>query len=310
MKVAIIDLGTNTFNILIADIRKGQPTDYLLKTKSAVMLGKEGLMTGNLTDKAFARSFAVLRDYSSLIKDYGCEKVFAFGTSAIRSANNSAHLIEKVNRDLGITITPISGEQETQYVFKAMLRAVPQTPGKNYMMVDVGGGNNEVIIGNGDQILWSDSYELGSARLLEIFKPSDPITPDEIAKINRYFDEKMGNFAEALEKYPVSRLIGSAGAFDSFAEMIHQKKTQRPLPLSSKYSNFTADDFNGIYKTITNTVRTQRALILGLEPLRQDTIVMSSTFVKYLIDKSKVTTITQSSYALTEGVAIQLENTL
>ncbi|MBP5667629.1 MAG: hypothetical protein J6X32_05710, partial [Salinivirgaceae bacterium] len=98
--------------------------------------------------------------------------------------------------------------------------------------------------------------------------------------------------------------------FDSFAEMIHQKKTQRPLPLNSKHSNFTADDFNGIYKTITNTTRDKRALILGLEPLRQDTIVMSSTFVKYLLDKTQVTSITQSSYALTEGVAIQLENTL
>ena len=310
MKVAIIDLGTNTFNILIADIRKGQPTDYLLKTKSAVMLGKEGLMTGNLTDKAFARSFAVLRDYSSLIRDYGCERVFAYGTSAIRSANNSAHLIEKVSRDLGIQITPISGEEETKYVFNAMLCAVPPQGDSNYIMVDIGGGNNEVIIGREDRMLWSASYELGSARLLEIFKPSDPITTGELASINHYLDEKMADFNEAIKQYPVSRITGSAGAFDSFAEMIHQKKTQRPLPLNSKYSNFTADDFNGIYKTITTTTRDQRALILGLEPLRQDTIVMSSTFVKYLIDKSKVTTITQSSYALTEGVAIELENTL
>ena len=267
-------------------------------------------MTGNLTDKAFARSFAVLRDYSSLIKDYGCEKVFAFGTSAIRSANNSAHLIEKVSRDLGITITPISGEQETQYVFNAMLRAVPPQGDSNYLMVDIGGGNNEVIIGREDRMLWSASYEMGSARLLELFKPSDPITPGELASINHYLDEKMTDFNEAIKQYPVTRIIGSAGAFDSFAEMIHQKKTQRPLPLNSKFSNFTADDFNGIYKTITTTTRDQRALILGLEPLRQDTIVMSSTFVKYMIDKSKVTTITQSSYALTEGVAIQLENTL
>ncbi|MBO7144771.1 MAG: hypothetical protein J6W13_08085 [Salinivirgaceae bacterium] len=310
MKVAIIDLGTNTFNILIADIRKGQPTDYLLKTKSAVMLGKEGLMTGNLTDKAFARSFAVLRDYSSLIKDYGCEKVFAFGTSAIRSANNSAHLIEKVNRDLGIQITPISGEEETKYVFNAMLNAVPPQGDSNYMMVDIGGGNNEVIIGREDRMLWSASYELGSARLLELFKPSDPITPGELASINHYLDEKMADFNEAIKQYPVTRLIGSAGAFDSFAEMIHQKKTQRPLPLNSKHSNFTADDFNGIYKTITTTTRDKRSMILGLEPLRQDTIVMSSTFVKYLLEKTQITSITQSSYALTEGVAIQLENTL
>lgn len=309
MKVAIIDLGTNTFNILIVSIEKGQKADVLLKTKSAVMLGSQGLMTGQLTDKAFVRSFAVLRDYSGLIKDYQCDKVLAFGTSAIRNATNSEHFIEKVDRELGIKITPISGDQELQYVFSAMRRAVP-IDDQNYMMIDIGGGNNEVIIGNGDNMLWSASYEIGSARLLEMFKPQDPITPAEIDSMYKYFDKKMADMLEAIGKYPVTRIIGSAGAFDSFAEMIHQKKTQRALPLNSKYSNFTADDFLGIHKAITTSTRSQRLLMPGLEPLRQDTIVMSATFVKYLIEKTKATTITQSSYALTEGVAIQLESTL
>lgn len=311
MKVAIIDLGTNTFNILIADIEKGQKTDILLKTKSAVMLGSEGLMTGELTDKAFARSYAVLRDYSGLVKDYECEKVFTFGTSAIRNASNSAHFIEKVKKNLGLEITPISGQEETQYVFNAMRRTTSNLLGdKNYMMVDIGGGNNEVIIGNGDNILWSDSYEIGSARMLEMFKPNDPLTDEDTKKIFDYFDVCLANMNKALKKYPVTHIIGSAGAFDSFAEMIHQKKSQKPLPLNSKYSNFTADDFMGLYKNLTNTTRDKRALMLGLEPLRQDTIVMSATFVKYLIEKTQATNITQSSYALMEGVAIQLESTL
>lgn len=311
MRVAIIDLGTNTFNILIADIEKGQKTDMLLKTKSAVMLGSEGLMTGLLTDKAFARSYAVLRDYSGLVKDFECEKIFTFGTSAIRNASNSAHFIEKVKKNLGLEITPISGQEETQYVFNAMRRTTSNLIGdSNYMMVDIGGGNNEVIIGNGDNILWSASYELGSARLFEMFKPSDPITAEEIELMYKHFDSEMGDLDEALKKYPVNKLIGSAGAFDSFAEMIHQKKTQRPLPLNSKFSNFTADDFMGLFKVLTTIDRSKRALLPGLETLRQDTLVMSAIFVKYLIEKSQVTNITQSSYALMEGVAIQLESTL
>ncbi len=311
MRVAIIDLGTNTFNILIADIEKGQKTDILLKTKSAVMLGSEGLMTGELTDKAFARSYAVLRDYSGLVKDFECEKVYTFGTSAIRNASNSAHFIEKVKKNLGLEITPISGQEETQYVFNAMRRTTYNTTGdKNYMMVDIGGGNNEIIIGNGDNILWSNSYEIGSARMLEMFKPHDPITDDDVHRIYSHFDDCLSNMNDALAKYPITHIIGSAGAFDSFAEMIHQKKTQRPLPLNSKSSNFTADDFMGLYKTITNTTRDKRALMMGLEPLRQDTIVMSAIFVKYLIEKTNATFITQSSYALMEGVAIQIERTL
>lgn len=305
MRVAIIDLGTNTFNILIVNIEKGKKIDVLQKTKSAVMLGSEGLMTGFLSDKAFVRSFAVLRDYSGLIKDYQCEQVIAYGTSAIRNAHNSNNFIEKVKKELGIQIVPITGQQETQYIFSAISNAVPMDS-KNYLMLDIGGGNNEVIIGNGDQMLWSNSYELGSARLLELIKPDDPISPDEIDKLLHYFDEQMADLDAALKQYPVERVLGSAGAFDTFAEMISQKKRHKPLPLNSRYSTFSVDDFNDIYKTIISTSSHERILIPGLETLRKDTIVMAAIFAKYVIDKAQVKNIAQSSYALTEGVAIQM----
>jgi len=135
MNVAIIDLGTNTFNILIVNIEKDKKLDILLKTKSAVMLGSEGLMTGYLSDKAFVRSFAVLRDYSGLIKDFECERVIAYGTSAIRHARNSNKFIEKVHNELGIQITPISGDEESKYMFTAISNAIPMDS-KNYLMLD------------------------------------------------------------------------------------------------------------------------------------------------------------------------------
>jgi len=304
MNVAIIDLGTNTFNILIVNIEKDKKLDILLKTKSAVMLGSEGLMTGYLSDKAFVRSFAVLRDYSGLIKDFECERVIAYGTSAIRHARNSNKFIEKVHNELGIQITPISGDEESKYMFTAISNAIPMDS-KNYLMLDIGGGNNELVIGNGDQVLWSNSYELGSARLLELIKPEDPISAVDIDKLLQYFDEQMPDFNEALHKYPVERALGSAGAFDTFAEMISQKKRHKPLPLNSRYYNFTIDDFNDIYKTIITTTSYERTLIPGLETLRKDTIVMAAVFVKYVFDKAQIRNIVQSGYALTEGVALQ-----
>ncbi len=307
MKVAIIDLGTNTFNILIVNIEKDKPLDILLRTKSAVMLGDEGLMTGFLTDKAFARSYAVLRDYSGLINDYQCKQVFAFGTSAIRSAHNSEHFIGKVARELGIQIVPITGDEEISYIFRAIHAAVPMDD-LNYLMVDVGGGNNELMIGNGDNMLWSNSYELGSARLLELFSPDDPISPNDIDRMYNYFDKQMADFADALRKYPVTRMLGSSGAFDTYAEMVSQQKKHRPLSLISTHYCFTSDDFNLIYKNIISSTSNERILISGLDTLRKDTIVMSSTFVKYLINKTQIRNIVQSSYALTEGVALELQS--
>lgn len=307
MKVAIIDLGTNTFNILIADIKKGQKPDMLLKTKSSVMLGGEGLMTGFLSDKAFARSYAVLRDYHSVIKDFHCEQIYAFGTSAIRNAQNSEHFINKVERELNIKIVPISNQQESMYIFKAIQQAVPMD-NENYLIIDIGGSNNELVIGNGDNILWNCSYDLGSARLLEIFKPSDPITQPEIAKLHAYFDDTMQNFNETIAKYPIKYIYGSSGAFDSFAEMIFQNKFKYPQPINAKNFSFTADDFDNIYTQLNTLPREQRIMIPGLETLRKDTIIASSNFVKYILNKTKVKQITQSSYAFIEGVAFSLSN--
>jgi exopolyphosphatase / guanosine-5'-triphosphate,3'-diphosphate pyrophosphatase len=309
VKAAIIDLGTNTFNILIIEIEKGKEFEVLLNTKSAVMLGSEGLLTGYLSDKAFTRAYAILRDFSNLINEFKCEKVVAFGTSAIRDARNSEAFINKVARDFNIQISPITGLQEAQYIYRGVLRAVPFTA-QNYLILDIGGGSNEFIIANQKELHWKNSYPLGGARLIEMFKPGDPITQAEIQKLYEHFDSKLDSLFESLDKFPVTKLVGSSGAFDSFADMVYQKKHKVPLPPTSKYSEFSIEEFMEIYKQITTLSRNQRLLIPGLEALRVDTIVLSSVFTRYVIEKTGVTSIIQSDYSLKEGVAAQIENNL
>ena len=309
MKAAIIDLGTNTFNILIIEIDKGKEFETLLNTKSAVMLGSEGLLTGYISDKAFTRAYAIIRDFSNLISEFKCEKVVAFGTSAIRDAHNSDAFINKIARDFNIQISPITGLQEAQYIYRGVLRAVPFTD-ENYLILDIGGGSNEFIIANQKELHWKNSYPLGGARLIEMFNPNDPITSVEIEKLFAYFDSKLDSLFEAIEKYPVTKLVGSSGAFDSFADMIYQKKHKIPLPPTSKHSEFSIEDFMEIYKQVTSLSRNQRLLIPGLEALRVDTIVMSSIFTRYVIERTGVGGIIQSDYSLKEGVAAQIENSL
>lgn len=309
MNVAIIDLGTNTFNILIVKLEKGRPFETLMRTKSAVMLGSEGLLTGYLSDKAFSRSFSVLRDYSSMIKNFKCVNTIALGTSALRNAQNADHFIAKVKKELGINIVSISEEEETKYIYEGIRRAVPL--GNDYeLLVDIGGGSNEVMLANNNEILWSESYKLGSARLLETFKPSDPIQSTEIKRLYAHFDSLMARFNEVIKQHPVSRIIGSSGAFDSFADMIFQEMNNVPIPLNSLYYDFSSDQFNRLFYNITHSTREERFLFRGIEGLRLDTIVMSSTFTNYLIMRTGVTNLTQSAYAMSEGIAIELESTL
>jgi len=304
MRVGIIDLGTNTFNILIASIEKGKQFEVLLNTKSAVMLGQEGLNNGFISDKAFTRAYGVLRDFSQLIAEFKCEKVVAYGTSAIREASNSNAFIKKISEDLNIQISPISGHQEAEYIYFGVKNAVNFT-NENYLILDIGGGSNELIIANNDGILWKESFKLGGARLLERFKPSDPISDATIKEVNQLLEQELKPLALVLSKYPVTKLIGSSGAFDSYAAMVHFKEKGGPISNSIVSYPISLEQFKNIYRMIINSTRLERLLIPGLEALRVDTIVMASVFTQYILNQTKVEGIIQSAYSLKEGVASQ-----
>lgn len=302
MKIGIIDLGTNTFNILIAEIEEGKSFDVLLNTKSPVMLGSEGINEGYISDKAFTRAYAVLRDFKQLIDQFKCDKVVAFGTSAIRSASNSDNFINKIKQDFGIEIETISGDKEATYIYQGVSQAVEFTD-ENYLILDIGGGSNEFIIANKNGVLWQHSFALGGARLLDKINPSDPITQNEIDLLNLYLNKELTILVDALKKYKVTQLVGSSGAFDSFAKILHRKKFNEPMPVSVLSNVITLNEFKTIYNEIIPTQRIERLMILGLESVRVDTIVMSVLFTEYTLKLSGVKGIIQSSYSLKEGVA-------
>ncbi len=304
MRVGIIDLGTNTFNILIANIEKGKQFEVLLNTKSAVMLGQEGLNNGFISDKAFTRAYGVLRDFSQLIAEFKCEKLVAYGTSAIREARNSDVFIKKISDDLNILISPISGHQEAEFIYFGVKNAVNFSH-ENYLILDIGGGSNELIIANKEGILWKESFKLGGARLLEYFKPSDPISESTINEVNQLLVQELKPLSVALTNYPVTKLIGSSGAFDSYAAMIHFQEKGAPISKFLPSYPISLEQFNSIYRKVIGSTRSERLLITGLEALRADTIVMASVFTKYILTVSKVNGIIQSAYSLKEGVATQ-----
>jgi len=301
MRIGIIDLGTNTFNLLIADKQDDQPFKCLLNTKSAVMLGSEGLDKGFISDKAFTRAYGVLRDFRALLNEFNCNKVIAFGTSAIRSASNAIDFIGKVSTDLNINIEPITGDKEAEYIYLGVKQAVDFTS-ENFLILDIGGGSNEFIIANKHKLLWKHSFPLGGARLHERFKPCDPIKESEIEKINIFLKAELVLLEQALKQFPITKLVGSSGAFDSFSEIIHYKKNKIPLPINIINSKITLADFDMLYEMIINSSRSERLLIQGLEALRVDSIVMASLFTKLSIQLSGASEIIQSAYSLKEGV--------
>lgn len=298
-KIGIIDMGTNTFHLLIAE-EEGKAFNIIVRDRLAVKLGMGGINDGLITESGAQRALLAMQSFSNTLKKHGCEKVFAFGTSAMRNARNSSDIIRRIKEVTGIEITVISGDEEAKYIYYGVKAALGLGHDKN-LIVDIGGGSVEFIIGDQDHVDWKQSFEIGAQRLLEKFQKHDPITAEEIKLLDAYFDEQLRPLFAAIEMYKPTILVGSSGTFDTLSDIfcishdIHKTIEEVETPL-------TIEGFYDIYNQLIHLDRAGRMEIPGMIEMRVDMIVVACCLVRYLIDHYKFQRIRVSTYSLKEGV--------
>ncbi len=301
-RVAIIDLGTNTFNLLIVQFNPDKSYDIVCQTKISVKLGEGGITKGFITPEAFQRGIDALKMHRLTIQLHNADKkVLAFATSAIREASNGKEFIAKAKESTRIDVEMISGDREAELIYYGVRDAVEMSDEAS-LIIDIGGGSTEFIIGNKDKIFWKQSFLLGAARLLEIFKPSDPIKEEEIKAVTSYLKTELQTLFEAIEQFPVTELIGSSGSFDSLAEMIaHKFYTPDILKDKTEYT-FTLPDCAAIYTELMRSTKKDRMEMKGLISMRVDMIVISSILVHFILVACDIHKMRLSTYSLKEGV--------
>jgi exopolyphosphatase / guanosine-5'-triphosphate,3'-diphosphate pyrophosphatase len=305
MKIAVIDLGTNTFNILIVEVTPDYSYDILFQTKLPVKLGEGGINKGIIQPVPFQRGIDALRQHQKTIEKYDVQKVYSFATSAIRDAENGKEFVAKLKLETGYEVEVISGDREAELIYYGVRQAL-EMRSYSSLIIDIGGGSTEFIIANKDEILWKQSFLLGGARLLEKFKPSDPITEGEAAEIKKYLLLELKPLFEALKKYPVKELIGSSGSFDSLAEMIlHKFHNPEILNYTTEFT-FDLNEFKMIHDIILRSSRKERLLIKGLVEMRVDMIVVSSILVQFILSSFNIEQMRLSTYSLKEGVLYEV----
>ncbi len=307
MRIAIIDLGTNTFNILIVKINHAKSFAHLYQSKISVKLGEGGINKNYIEPLPFERGIEALKTYKETMERFYVEKVYAFATSAIRSASNGKEFLAKAKEETGIDVTMISGDKEAELIYYGVRNAVKLTE-ETSLIIDIGGGSTEFIIANKKEIFWKQSFLLGAARLLEMFNPSDRITDIEHKAIVNYLSGELKPLLEAVKKYPITELIGSSGSFDSLAEMIvHKFYTPKILKNKTEYV-FEINDFKHIYEMIIKSNKEERLNMKGLIEMRVDMIVISSIIVDFIIESFSITKMRLSTYALKEGMLDEIMN--
>ncbi len=302
MITAILDFGTNTFNLLIAE-RKNRGFNILLSSKQPVKLGRGGIQVNRITPDALERGFVAIQNHMEIIRNYEVDEIRAFATSAIRNAANGEEFTEEVYRRFGFRTRIIPGDREAELIYKGVRQAVSFRE-ENDMILDIGGGSIEFIICNKQGIVWKQSFELGMARLLERYTLSDPITSEEIRVLEDYFMQELAPLLEAVKKERPRILIGASGSFDTFQAMImHRKGLEsdnffgREIPLKDYYS---------LHKALLQSTIEQRKAMPGMEPVRVEMIVAATIFVSFVIRACQMSQLYHSEFALKEGVISEL----
>ncbi|MDA3954177.1 MAG: hypothetical protein PF485_11055 [Bacteroidales bacterium] len=308
MRLAIIDMGTNTFNLLIVETSEDKQFKILFKGKAGVKLGKGGINSSIITPEAFDRGIKAIEKHISDIEKFNVDKIIATATSGIRSTDNGQEFVETIENKFKLKVKIISGDEEADLIYRGVKQAI-KFNNENTLILDIGGGSNEFIIANNNGLLWKHSFNLGIARLLDKFNPSDPITTEEIKKAEEYIDSELRVLYDAIKTYQPKRLIGCSGTFNSFRSIIIAKNggISKEIKNSNSYP-INLKDYALLHQELLNSTLEERKNMKGLEPVRIEMIVLASIFVNFIINKLNVDSLTQSAFAIKEGLVNKILN--
>ena len=297
---AILDLGTNTFNLLIAEI-KGNQLEQIFKTQEAVKLGEGGINQGKIMPAPFERGVNAVKKLKERAGEFKAEEIIAIATSAIRSASNGDDFIQRVKEQTGVTIQKIDGNAEAAYIFEGVKNSVPMD-NQNILVMDIGGGSVEFIIGNQNGIRWKQSFNIGAARLIDKFHRKDPIGKDEISDLKNHLLNTLGPLLEAVEKYPVNKMVGSAGSFESIIDLILELLHKKLMDESQSYCRIPLEYFHQIYQIIIASTEQERKNMKSIPGFRVEMMVVSAILMDFVLENLKIKELFCTTYALREGI--------
>ena len=303
-RVAVMDLGTNTFHLLIAE---RSSTDFIeiVREQVAVKLGEGGINKGFIQPAPFERGIGAMQRFDELIEKHNVQQVRAIATSALRNAANGQDFIDDVMAKTGIVIEIIDGDIEAAFIYKG-IKSGGILSKQNSLIVDIGGGSAEFIICNDAEILWKQSFEIGAARLMDLFHRTDPIPPESNDALNLYLEDCLRNLITAASAYTIDDMIGSSGVFESYAEIMEWTKGIPFDPKKIKHYAFDHDELLALIERIVLSTHQERLITKGIIPIRIDMIVTASLLTRFVIEKLGIGKVLMSTNSLKEGVLAEM----
>ena len=279
---AFIDVGTNTLLCLIADIRDTGRFRVLDDLAEIARLGQGVDQTGVISAAGEERAIAILARYRDRCNDLGVEEITAVGTSALRDARNSDQVRARIRDALGIDIRVISGAEEAGYSFLAVQRGLSNLD-HELLVIDIGGGSTEFILGNENGVSRALSVDVGSVRLTERYLHGDPVRADEVSAMGAAVEAQLAAVkSDIIAQASSPTLVGIAGTFTTLVAI--EKKLTRYSPSQVHGSVLNLPEVKRHVAMLQSRSVAERKQIAGLEPKRADVIFAGAFLIEKIME--------------------------
>ena len=311
IKKAIIDLGTNTFQLLIVE-QDGVNYKTVHEDSYAAKIGKGGISLGLITEEGIQRGIKGLKYFQQVFEKEGItnENIIVTATSAVRNAKNGEEFCQKVLAETGIKIQVISGEEEATLIYEGVKLGM-DIGLQPSMIMDIGGGSVEFIICDKNRIMYKRSFEIGGQRLMDKFMTTDPISPRSVQAIKDYLEEQLLPLTNAVHQYAPVCVIGSAGSFETLIDIFYMKTQGQLPPLEQVCFDLPILEFYDSFMKLVSKNHDERMALAGMIELRVDMIVVGACLIDFVLKRFDIQQIKVSNYALKEGILSKIlrENT-
>lgn len=302
MKLAAIDIGTNSIHMIIVEAIAQRNFAVIEREKEMVKLGSGVFATNRLSDRAFENGLEVIQRYVRLAEQVGVDEIITAATSAIREAQNGEEFLSQVVRQTGLAPKIISGKEEARLIFLAVRNSIALKD-ETALVFDIGGGSTEAVIGDRQNVLFSDSLPLGVLRLLDMFEDKGPVGREGRHVLESHIEFVAQQAINQIREVGFDRVIGTSGTIRSLGEAAYLEAGGDDLQ-SVNAETVRLKDIKQLTHDLLETKVAKRAKYEGISDKRADAIHLGGILLVKLLEMVDVKKITLCDASLREGMIL------
>jgi len=301
--IAAIDMGTNSFHLIIVELKKGGSFKIIDREREVIRLGSHsGKSFSLITEEEIEKAVDILKNYEKIAKFYNAE-IRAIATSAVREAKNKEEFIDRVFEDTGITVEAIDGKWEAELIYLGVQHAL-DVKKKRVLCIDIGGGSSEFLLGENGRSEFAESVKIGAVRLSKMFFPEYTLTDSGIDECKRYIKDKMNTYNRLNSDHKFDLAIGTSGTIIAAAAIIHYNRDKKFSKSLNGFSFTSTELFDLTTQVLNCKTPVDRLSIEGMEIKRAEIIPAGLLILSHAFESLQLKQMTVSENALREGIIV------